>query len=508
MLRFPPSSVLACLLAALIVMVGSTAGFAPAAAQDLPVAPGSTPRTGPVAPGDTVRLSLADAVQRSLAVSPEVGQQQAGRQFARARLGEARQNRFLTEFSANTAHSFAPSLEIPTGNAQPPTSYYLEPRIVNDWTADALQPFNRFEVRAQQPIYTAGELSNSIRAARFGVDVEDAAVDAQRLEVATRTGDIYYSLLLVEALERLADETGDVVDRAKGEVQRLLVEGDEDVDQADLFEVRLTEEEYKRRVVEIRERLATAQSALRRQLFLPDGVVVETEDKRLEPIDYEIHPDSLAYYLDLGVQNRPELDQANAGIKAREALVAVETSDYYPQLGFQATYAYSYTPNRPQQRSAYVNDSFNGNATRTGFGIQMNLDVFQTRKRVEQAQAELNEVQFQEEAAGQLVRFEIEDAYRNVIIQQTNVTSRDESLRITEEWLRNEQINFDLDFGNTENLVRAVRANLEAEARYYEAVRAYNVAVLQLLDATGTLASDIERGIFMADEDPSNDAQE
>ena len=483
--RFLPS-----LLAILLLASASPAA---AISQNAPAAP--VPSR--LAPGDTVRLSLADAVQRSLAVSPEVDQQKAGRQFARARLGEARQSRFLTELSANTAHSFAPSLNIPSNNTRPPRAFYLEPDVVNDWTIDALQPFNRFEIRAQQPIFTAGELSNSIRAARFGIDVEDAAVNTKRLEVASRTGDIYYSLLLVEALQRLANETGNVVDRAKREVQRLLDEGDADVDQADLFEVRLTEEEYKRRVVEIRERLATAQSALRRQLFLPDGVVVETADARLEPIDFQIHPDSLAYYLDLGVQNRPELDQAQAGIKAREALVRVEKSDYYPKLGFQATYAYSYTPDRPQQRSAYVGDSFNGNATRTGFGIQMNLDIFQTRKRVEQAQAELNEVRFQKEAAAQLVRFEIEDAYRNVIIQETNVASRDQSLQITEEWLRNEQINFDLDFGNTENLVKAVRANLEAEARYHEAVRAYNVAVLQLLDATGTLAGDIERGIFM-----------
>jgi outer membrane protein TolC len=460
-----------------------------------------TVRQAPGAYGDTIRLSLADAVQRSLDVSPELEIERAGRSFAEARLGEARQSRFLTSFSANTAHSFAPSLDIPTESTRPPGSYYLDPEIVNDWTVDALQPFNRFEVRAEQPIYTAGELGGSIRAARHGVDVESASMDIKRLEVARRTGDIYYSLLLVEALQRLADETGEVVDRAKREVQRLLDEGDEDVDQADLFEVRLTEEEYKRRVVEIRERLETARSALRRQLFLPDDVVVETADRRLEPIEFQIHPDSLAYYLDLGLRNRPELDQAEAGIKARRALVEVERSDYFPKVGFQATYAYSYTPNRPQQRSAYVGDAFNGNSTRTGFGIQMNLDFFQTRERVEQARAELNEVRYQEEAAGQLVRFEIEDAFRNVIIQKTNVESRDESVRITEEWLRNEQINFDLDFGNTENLVKAVRANLEAEARYFEAVNAYNTAVLKLLDATGTLTDDLERDIFTRSDD-------
>ena len=135
----------------------------------------------------------------------------------------------------------------------------------------------------------------------------------------------------------------------------------------------------------------------------------------------------------------------------------------------------------------------------------MNLDFLQTRKRVEQARAELNEVRYQQDAARQLVQFEVEDAYRNVVIRETAVTSRRESLQITEEWLRNEQINFDLDFGNTENLVRAVRANLEAEARYFEAVQAYNVAVLQLLDATGTLADDVERGLFSFTDDADDE---
>lgn len=454
---------------------------------------------------DTVQVSLADAMQRSLAVSPEVDQERAGREFARARLGEARQSRFLTSLSANTAHSFAPGLEIPDDATGSPRAYYLNPDVRNDWTLDALRPFNRFEVRAQQPLFTAGELGGSIRAARHGVDVESATVESKRLEVASRTGEIYYSLLLVEALDRLASETGEVVERAKREVQRLLDEGDEGVDQADLFEVRLTEEEYRRRVVEVEQRLATAQSALRRQLFLPDDAVVETADARLDPVDFTLHPDSLAYYIDLGLRNRPELDQARAGVEARKALVDVERSDYFPKLGLQVTYAYSYAAGRPNQRSAYLGDPYNGNSTRTGLGIQMNLDFLQTRKRVEQARAELNEVRYQQDAARQLVQFEVEDAYRNVVIRETAVTSRRESLQITEEWLRNEQINFDLDFGNTENLVRAVRANLEAEARYFEAVQAYNVAVLQLLDATGTLADDVERGLFSFTDDADDE---
>ena len=127
----------------------------------------------------------------------------------------------------------------------------------------------------------------------------------------------------------------------------------------------------------------------------------------------------------------------------------------------------------------------------------MNLNFAQTKARVEQAQAQLNEVRYQEEGAQQLIRFEIEDAYRQVIIAQTNVESRDEDVTITGEWLRTEQLNFDFGFGSTENLVDAVRANLEAEARYYEAVQRFNVAVLRLWRVTGVLADRAQSGTLI-----------
>lgn len=447
---------------------------------------------------DTLRLTLPSTLQRALQISPEVDQIRAQRNRAASRYQEARASRFLTSFTLSTAHSFAPGLDGTAASPQPASSYYLDPNIENDWSPGALRPFSDFSVVAQQPLLTWGELSGNIRAADHAVDVEAARVNEKALEVAFRTGELYYNVLLTQALDRLADRTGETVERAKREVQRLLDEGSPDVDDADLFQVRLTEQEYRRRLVEINQRRATAQSALRRQLFLDDGTMVDLTADELAPLDFTLHPDSLSYYLALGVRNRPELDQADAGISAREALVDVAESDYYPKLAFQATYGYSFTlPERPRQENAFIGDSYRGNRTRTGFGFQMNLNFAQTRARVEQAQAQLNEVRYQEEAAQQLIRFDIEDAYRQVIIAQADVSSRDEAVQITTEWLRTEQINFDLGFGDTENLVEAVRANLEAEARYYEAVQRYNVAVLRLWRATGVLADRAQSGTLI-----------
>jgi outer membrane protein TolC len=451
----------------------------------------------PASPPDTVRVGLTEAIASALEVSPEVDQRRAQRRFASARSDQARASRYLTDLSFSAASSFAPGLDnVPPGT--PDDELYLDPNVENDWTIGALRPFGRAEVAVRQPLFTWGELSGTIEAAERGVAVEEARVEQKALEVAARTGELYYSLLLTQALDRLADRTGDVIDRAKREIDRLLEEGDESVDQADLFQTRLTEEEYERRLVEISQNRATARSALRRQLFLPDGTTVAVAAEELRPLDFTVHPDSLAHYVELGLRNRPEVDQAAAGVEAREALVDVARSDFYPKLGVQASLSQSVTlPPRPNPDNAFVGDSFMGTGTRTGLGLQLNLNFGQTAARVEQAEAELTEVEHQQTAARQLVRFEVEEAYRSLLIAKTAVESRDRSTTIAGEWLRTEQIDFDLGFGDTENLVKAVRASLEAEARYVEAVKEYNVAVLKLLRATGTLTDRVQNGTLV-----------
>jgi outer membrane protein TolC len=183
----------------------------------------------------------------------------------------------------------------------------------------------------------------------------------------------------------------------------------------------------------------------------------------------------------------------------------VARSDYYPKVAVQATLSQSVTlPERPNPDNAFVGDSFMGTGTRTGIGIQQSLNFGQTRAQVEQAEAELDAVQYQRTAAEQLVRFEVEEAYRSLLTAQASVASRDRSTTIAGEWLRTEQVNFDLDLGNTEDLVKAVRAELETRAQYLQAVQRYNVAVLDLLRATGTLA-DRARGGTLLD---TTDAQD
>ena len=463
----------------------------------LAAAPASAQSNGTSASVDTATVSLQDAIVQALQTSPDIKVRAAQRDFAAARYREARASRYATNFTLNTAHSIAPSLDIPSSNTRPTSELYLNPDVENDWRLQSLRPFNRVEVVVQQPLLTWGELSGTIEAAEQGAEVEEARVQGQRLDVALRTGELYQNVLLTNALRDLTGEAESLLRQARNEVETLLNEGSTEVSEADLFKLDLAQDEFERRRTEVRERQATARAALQAQLRPNSPTAVDVEAETLAPLPMHLLSDSLAAYQAHARRYRPEFQQTEAGLAARDALVEVARSDYYPKLALQASYGISATPGRYRQENAFIGDSYRGQSTRTGFGIRQNLNFLQTRARVYQAEAQRAEVAYQRDAAEALIAVEVEEAYRNARIAQQRMQSLDESVRTTREWLRTEQINFDLDLGNPQDLVDAVQANLETRASYYEAVQRYNIAVMRLLRTAGTLPQHAERGMLI-----------
>jgi len=370
---------------------------------------------------------------------------------------------------------------------------YLDPNVRNDWSV--LSPFNRIEFEAVQPLWTWGQLGSSIDAARAGVDVDAAGVRVTENDVLERTAELYYSLQLADALGRLTREAGDIVDQAKREIDRLLEEGASDVDYADLFQVEITEQEFLQRVIEVEESRKLARAALARQLFLPEGQTVDVEAQVLEPI--EINLKSLEEWQALALAERPELAGITAGVEARASLVEVARSDYFPKLFLGLSGKWAYAAGRERQRNPYVSDPFLSRGVQAGFAVRQNLNFSQTRAKVRQAEAQHAEVRSQQEGLRQLVLFEVEEAYRRVLIAQAAVSAREEALLISKRWLRDEQINFDLDLGDTENLVRAVRDNLSLQAQREQAVFEFNRALIRLWRKAGYLKTALGDGTLL-----------
>jgi|GEM_PF-5623620 len=102
------------------------------------------PRPAVAQMSDTLVISLEDALEHALEASPEVDASEAKKTYAEARLSLARASRYLTDFSATSAHAVAPALDNP--NATPVDRLYLDPDVRNDWSV--LSPFNRIEFEA------------------------------------------------------------------------------------------------------------------------------------------------------------------------------------------------------------------------------------------------------------------------------------------------------------------------------------------------------------------------
>ena len=280
------------------------------------------------------------------------------------------------------------------------------------------------------------------------------------------------------------------MEMAMEEINRLLEEGDPDVDDADRYQVLITQQEYIRRIAEVTQQRQTANAALRRQLLLEDSTYIIPERNTLEPITFI--QESLEFYQQRARIYHPEILQANAGLSATDALVRVARADYYPQTVFGFTLSASGASNRFRQPNPYISDGFRRTSARTGFGVLQKLNFGQTRARVAQAKAQHAAVKHLSVAVQQTVLVRLEQSWRNVIIQRAALVAQDSSLAISKEWLRVEQINFDLDLGDTENLVKAVQVNLTLEAEYYEAVRRYNMAILELLAHAGVLTREMD----------------
>ena len=435
---------------------------------------------------DTLHFDLTQVIQRVLVVSPELHAADAAAQASAARFRNAKSGRFLPDGSLTSAFSAVPGVSNPNGVST--EALYLDPAVRNDY--ENLSPYMQTEVSLLQPIMTWGALSSGIRAAGAGLDVQKASLDEKKLAAALRAGELYFDLLLATELDRLAERVGDVVSQAMREIDRLLQEGDPDVDDADRYQVLITQQEYERRVVEVSEKHILAQAAMSRQLMLPEVTVLVPGDERLAPLNFQ--PAALGDYMRAALLNRPELAQAQAGMVARDALIRVARADYYPQIAVGFGLNASGAANRFRQPNPYISDGFNRTSIRTGVGIRQKLNFAQTRTRVEEAVAQRDEVRHLMRAAEELVLFDVEQAWRNLEIERAALAAQDSALAISKEWLRVEYINFDLDLGDTENLVKAVQANLDLEARYFDAVRRYNVAVLRLLGAAGLLIRDLD----------------
>lgn len=429
---------------------------------------------------DTIKVGLNEFIEIAMNESSMLKAQQSNVELSRNRVNQAQSQRFLPRIELSTAHGLVPAVksDIP-GLSQ--GQYYLDPNLRNDWYNWGL--FTRVEVTSLQPLYTWGAINNAINAATAGVAASKAEFDIESSNFELQLYELYYTRLLTMELKKLATDALKKLEEAESKIEELIEEGEASLEESDLFQFRIFKYEFLYRVDEIDETVRFVNAAWDLALNNQSHVIYQPAEVFLDPVVFELN--DVHYYEESARMNRPEIAQINAAYRAARYGLEVSKSANYPSLFMALSGAYANTPNRPKQDNPFIINNTNYESIRYGIGIRQNLNFGVNKTNINRSELQVRQARYAREAANDGVLLDVRDKYRSMMMSYSRLNNTREALQVSNEWLRMEQIDYDLGFGEVKKLVDAVKANLELEVSYRQRIYDFNVNVGKLNKASG-----------------------
>jgi outer membrane protein len=416
-------------------------------------------------------VSLEEALKLAIEASPLIKEEQFGVLLRQSQLKQANAARFaqldLTVVGGPSPRARGNQISSPDSKGDP----------------EITGVFGTAVFSIIQPLYTFGKIKSFRQAAAHGIAVSEAQVHQKATEVAMLVYEAFYGYQLATALENLALEISDQLTSTLETVRQQLEAEAPGVDNIDLFKLQTFEAELNKQLNDIRQGKAFALDGLHTLMDLPEATPVELAETALQPVERSI--DALEHYLSDARQLRPEFTQAREGIKAFEALVRATKADYYPLFFAGLVGSLAESTNRDYFTNPFVFDSLHDDAVAPVVGFKWHYDLGITAGKVDEAKAQLGQVQ-QKQALAQLgIPFQVRQARQDVERHQANITATRQGYSNGRKWFVAALSNFDLGVGEGKDLADAALAYARMRAEYFQAVYNYNLAVAKLDHAAG-----------------------
>ena len=418
-----------------------------------------------------VRMTLAQCVERALRVSPDIEQAVLAVEGLEARLSEAKFAGIAPRLQWTNVFGPAPGIEGDTERVE----------TIRSDLSD-LGVFSRTQIELVQPLYTFGKISNAKKAAGYGLEAGEAAVESRKSDVAFQVKKLFYGLVLARELREIILESEEKVREARDRVNEMIEEDSGDVGQNDLLKIDVFEYEVQQSRARAEKSIEMGKSALKSLLELDRSsdfdivhTAAETGADDLEALDV---------YIERAKNRRYDIRQLRAGVLARRALLKVARSDFYPQIALAGSLQWGIAPHRPELDNPFLRDDFNflrGGAVIT---LRQNFNFGLTRAKYLARKTELEGLVTRESQAVNAVALQVEQTYRDVIEARTNVVNSDRALRSARAWLTAAKLGFDVT-GDSSELLDAFTAHAKMQHAHRQSVFQYRVSLAELDHVTG-----------------------
>lgn len=407
---------------------------------------------------ETVEMDLEDAMLRAFNTNPAV--EIAGYEMKAAKAGydAARQSHYITIKGNHTSGRGG----------------------LNKSVSDGLGGFTKGignshsnTLSASLPIYTGGQNRGATKQAKAGYLSAVAGQQAAWNEMRSTVTNGYFQVLQAENMTKLSQEA---VDRLTEHLKNVQAQYDVGVvAKVDVLRSQVELSNAEQDMIKAQNGYDVAVASLDRIVGLP----MDTELKLVNLLTYAPYDNDMNYCLTYAAEHRPELVQAQEGIRAAEGALLVARSGYQPQVG--ATFTQSLGEGKGDN---WPGDGRNNWAA----GIQVSMNIFDsgvTYSKIHQAKENYSKALAKYRDAVDGVNLDVRSKYLSLREAEKRIHTTDVAVERAEEDYRIAQLRYQAGVGTNTDVMDASVALTQAKTNYLQALYDYNTSKTDLKTAIG-----------------------
>lgn len=432
-------------------------------------------------PTQAETVNLQQAVQMSLAADPRIKEREQVVEAARGMMQEVQGNAGW-RVSANAFIGLAPKVE--GGFYQNGAYSGTTPRTDGD-EYNGLSDWTHLDFALIKPLYTFGKIERYGDAAQGNVDLKQGELRQTRGDTVYDTKRAYFGYLTARDTRVFLEDMQERLNRSIASVERNLKEETGESKQSELYALQTARGLLAKYVHQSRAVEKISLDGLKVLTGVGLQADLQVADSRIEPVAFP--QIDLADLQARALQDRPEMEQLEAGLRARRALVAAKKADRMPDVYAGVIGQFNYASQRERLDNPYLNDPFNGGGLTPVVGMKWDSVFGVANARVNQAQAELEALNHKKAFAVAGIPFEVGEAYANARANHDAQRDLAEGSAAARRWMVATLADFSAGIESADKVADAIKNYVLAQTEYLRTVNDYNMNVAQLSRLTGEL---------------------
>lgn len=426
-------------------------------------------------------IDLPQAIEMSLAADPRIKEREQLIESARALLQEAQANNGW-RVSANAFVGLAP--EVKGGFYQNGATSGTTPRS-DDSKIDGISDWTHLEFSVVKPLYTFGKIARYGEAAQANIDLKRGDLKQTRADTVYDTKRAYYGYLTARDVRMFLEDMQSRLAQTITTTERELKDETGQSKQSDLYSLQTAKGLIAKYVHQARAVEKISLDGLRIVTGMGLNADLKVADERIAPVAFPQM--ELAQMQSQALADRPEMQQLEAGLRSRRALVAAKKADRMPDVYAGVVGVFNYASNRDRLDNPHITDTFNGGGLTPVVGVKWDTTFGVADAKVNQAQAELEALNHKKAFALAGIPYEISEAYANAQANFESQKALAESAAAARRWTVASLADFSAGLEKGDKVAEAVKNYTLTQTEYLRTINDYNMNVAQLARLRGEL---------------------